>query len=82
MNKEFEEWYHSLTGFVLRCERAESELVMCKNPKVVDLWLEAAFMAGMQAHQQSQYKPVLVSMEERVALCNSSAGWADTVEQQ
>lgn len=54
MNSNFKRWYYSNRGFILQCERAESELIGCTNPKVIDAWLEAAFVAGMCAAQEPQ----------------------------
>lgn len=81
MNKEFLNWYNSNTGFILRSERAHSELVNCTRPKVIDVWLQAAFEAGYNhAHSKARPRELLVTQQERAALLDGGAGWLDSVE--
>ncbi len=75
MNKRFKHWYYDLQGFVMRCETAESELVGCQDPKIIELWLERAFLAGLNAQQR---QPQILNEE---SLKSGSAGWTDTTEQ-
>lgn len=81
MNKEFLNWYNSNTGFILRSERAHSELINCPRTKVIDVWLQAAFEAGYhQAQHRQTPRELLVTQQERAALLDGGAGWLDSVE--
>lgn len=69
MNSNFKRWYYSNRGFILQCERAESELVGCTNPKVIEAWLEAAFVAGMCSSQEPNLRAI-----------HGEHGWQDVEE--
>ena len=70
LEKHFDEWFDELEGFGLRCQRAMEAFGVRNHDEfyLMERWLKAAFLAGMEAAYKDQANYALKKLGEDARL--------------